>query len=915
MNQNIRKTSVWFDTVGDTRRYPMLEGQRTADIVVIGGGIVGITAVCHLVREGKKVILLEKNHIGTGDSGLTTGFITRPIEASVSDLESRYGLSFIQRIFKGAAEIQTHIIDKIKEESIDCDFLPCDSWYGSYGAGDAVLKEEWKHIQTADIHATWETNADITSTPFVEAIRFSNEGKFHLRKYLFELLKRMPKDHTDIFEESEVTEIISREEGVRVETENGTITAKSAIVAIGHPGLLFPELQSLVQQKITSVIGLEVQNPPIKNDIYWDTFEPYFYYRMVGDDTLILGGCDMDVADVSSQKPFDTLMRFAQKHFGGGQKITHEWSGSIFVTDDHVPYVFEHPHCRNVFIGTGWGGTGIVFGSFAAHILADLALGHGNPYASLFALSRTGRVIEKPLVKKEVKSNVRQFVPVEKISDTKKTVSCHNVNGKKIALFSLRDTWYAIDNTCTHAGGSLCDGTFEDGVVQCPLHGAKFDVTTGAVVAPPAVREVRTYKTRVVNGVLEVEIDSESREDGTTKKRREETIKKERRARHHLLYLFSLGALVFWFTQFGLQFFWLTKDELGGSLVRSFALTGATLIGAALFSSAMFKWFPKTARHWRIRRYLGVSGFIFISFHVLAVLKYLFNFDVNGAYYSFNPFENPIIFGSIAFPILFVMAATSTDWAVDKLTPKRWKFIHRFIYIAYASAIFHFILINPELLKNPPGILLLVITSLAVLGQLYWYIHTAFSRKFKNRGTYVGLLIIIAIAWTGWHAFKIKFMPTVSDMPLLDEESLDASIENMKAFMKEYPKNSDILETPFLSDASFNGKVLQQGSFQNINYMSTGGVSLQEKDGGYVIVFDDNFETPKGPDLQVYLTPNVLPTEREDIRRGIPLGKLKSTTGKQIYPIPQGTPIDAFHSVTIHCKAFNVPWSYAPLQK
>lgn len=209
-----------------------------------------------------------------------------------------------------------------------------------------------------------------------------------------------------------------------------------------------------------------------------------------------------------------------------------------------------------------------------------------------------------------------------------------------------------------------------------------------------------------------------------------------------LLIKIALAVILFWLTEFAFEYFWLSQNNLQLSLIRSLALSGMTLISAALFSSAVFKWFPKTALHWRIRRYLGVSGFILIFFHVAMVMKFIFNYNLKLVYYSFNPLINPIIFGAIAYPIFFVMAATSTDWMVKKLTPRIWKFIHRFVYIAYISSIFHLILTNPKALNNPLGYLLYTITALTLFGQLFWFFKIASQKKFRSLGSIIGITMI-----------------------------------------------------------------------------------------------------------------------------------------------------------------------------
>ena len=80
------------------------------------------------------------------------------------------------------------------------------------------------------------------------------------------------------------------------------------------------------------------------------------------------------------------------------------------------------------------------------------------------------------------------------------------VSGKRLAICNTGDGIYAIDDICTHDGGSLDQGTLMGKQIECPRHGARFDVTTGRVMALPAVRPVKAYPTRVVDGAVEVDV-------------------------------------------------------------------------------------------------------------------------------------------------------------------------------------------------------------------------------------------------------------------------------------------------------------------------------------------------------------------------------------------------------------------------
>lgn len=79
------------------------------------------------------------------------------------------------------------------------------------------------------------------------------------------------------------------------------------------------------------------------------------------------------------------------------------------------------------------------------------------------------------------------------------------VDGIIVAVFNVDGNFYAIEDTCTHDGGGLTGGAVEDCQVICPRHGARFCLRTGAALTPPAYEPVRTYATRINNGVIEVQ--------------------------------------------------------------------------------------------------------------------------------------------------------------------------------------------------------------------------------------------------------------------------------------------------------------------------------------------------------------------------------------------------------------------------
>lgn len=100
-----------------------------------------------------------------------------------------------------------------------------------------------------------------------------------------------------------------------------------------------------------------------------------------------------------------------------------------------------------------------------------------------------------------------RFVPVAKISDIPDgSVKLVEPEGKSIALFNVGGKFFALDDTCPHEGGPLSEGFVDGGEVECPWHGARFEIKSGKVVLDPATDDVGRYNVRTNGGDVEIEI-------------------------------------------------------------------------------------------------------------------------------------------------------------------------------------------------------------------------------------------------------------------------------------------------------------------------------------------------------------------------------------------------------------------------
>jgi 3-phenylpropionate/trans-cinnamate dioxygenase ferredoxin subunit len=83
-------------------------------------------------------------------------------------------------------------------------------------------------------------------------------------------------------------------------------------------------------------------------------------------------------------------------------------------------------------------------------------------------------------------------------------VSLVDVDGTEVAVFNIGGQYYAIEDVCTHDGGTLAEGEVQGFEIECPRHGARFDLRTGRVTAPPAYEDITTFQVRIRDNRVQV---------------------------------------------------------------------------------------------------------------------------------------------------------------------------------------------------------------------------------------------------------------------------------------------------------------------------------------------------------------------------------------------------------------------------
>lgn len=118
---SVLQTPTWQD-VSVGREFPKLDHDAEADLVIVGAGLAGLLTAYTLAKEGKHVIVLEKDRLGSGATSYTTAFLTQLIDTKISEAKNIYGRRNTELILDSHGQAINLIEQIIRQEKIDCDF-------------------------------------------------------------------------------------------------------------------------------------------------------------------------------------------------------------------------------------------------------------------------------------------------------------------------------------------------------------------------------------------------------------------------------------------------------------------------------------------------------------------------------------------------------------------------------------------------------------------------------------------------------------------------------------------------------------------------------------------------------------------------------------------------------------------------
>ncbi len=499
--QVLDTTSHWADTAA-LPHFPAAEHDIETDTVVIGGGITGITAAYLLHRAGKSVVLIERGRCGLVDTGHTTAHLTAVADLRLHEIIRTFGAEAARQVWDAGMAAIERIETIVHEEKIECGFRREPGYLHAPPGEDPAshvkeLKREAEAAAQLGIPAEYVESVPFFGTP---GLRFPGQACFHPLRYLAALQDRIAVagDNCHILEETEAGEIT--DQPLVVKAGGRRIRGRYLVLAThtplqGHTSTLKALLfQTKLGLYTSYVLGGRLPRGVLPAALFWDTRSPYDYLRVdaqADHDYVIFGGEDHKTGqEPHTEEPFARLEERLHRLLPELQ-IDHRWSGQVIETHDGLPYIGEI--AEGQFVGTGYAGNGMTFGTLAAVMAAEASCGRETRWKELFDPHRRKWIGGTWTYLKENKDYPWHLLkdwltkgaaePLENLPPDSGKVLIFE--GKKVA--ASRDTHGRItlcSAVCPHLG-CIVDWNEAERTWDCPCHGSRFQ-PGGEVISGPA---------------------------------------------------------------------------------------------------------------------------------------------------------------------------------------------------------------------------------------------------------------------------------------------------------------------------------------------------------------------------------------------------------------------------------------------
>ncbi len=483
---------IWKEKV-ENNLLPGLKKDIKCDILIIGGGIAGLSTAYFFKDCGKSVVVIDKDKCAEGASSRNTGKLTFMQELIYHKISKNYSEKIASLYLESQMEAISLVNKIIKENNIECNLYEQDSYvFVIMDSDQNKIDKEICFYKNNNIECEKVEKMPIVF-PIVSGIKIKNSSySFNPYKYLLSI-KKILKDKIQIYENTRAIKVKREDDYYLVKTECNNIKSEYVVVATQYPFFIVPyfiPFKTTVEKSFIVSGKSEIRDFQAIND--GKPTLSFNYYKEDNGYLLYSRRSHSITTNLDTRDDREELVGEYKKYFGKNPE--YYFQNHDLMSYDYMPFIGKIDN-NKMFVLTAFNKWGNTNGVIGGKVVSDLILGNENKYVEIFNPKRGLSLLK---IKNLIVYNtmVMSRYVLNKIVSGKifydERVRIEYIDGKKCGIYVDDKGEHIVSNICPHMKCNLVFN-YVDKTWDCPCHASRFDID-GNIIYGPSVYDIKINK-------------------------------------------------------------------------------------------------------------------------------------------------------------------------------------------------------------------------------------------------------------------------------------------------------------------------------------------------------------------------------------------------------------------------------------